>query len=276
MKKVGTMLVSVLAAVMLAASAGPASAEGSEVAYNQVGVRFFDEQKIQAGEMFTAPNGQQVPSGITYTDAAGGKTTYLSIRQLSELLDADIRWDSESGNVEIAGYPKNTNITVTVQNPSEESSEPENDAAQAREFGQVIGPFEEIDPKSIEDVIEKNPYPVTYMGDVHIQHDSIMQPVMMTATPGQYLVYTVTNNGTSDAVSSVYRQPVVAYPRRDYFPKVTVAPGETLVRAFKAAEDANPLTYGLFFSFMPVSGSEGPGPADMTVSLVEYPVNQAG
>ena len=273
MKKAVGLLSAMLAAVILAASIGPASAAGSTVAYNQVGVRFFDEQKIKAGEMFTAPNGQQVPSSITYTDTTGSKTTYLSIRQIAEMLDADIRWDSESGNVEIAGYPKSTSSITITENPWEasESSVSKGNASQGREFGQVIGPFEEIDPKSIEDVIGKNPYPVTYMGDVHIEHDSIMQPVMITATPGQYLVYTVTNNGASDAVSSVYRQPTIAYPRSDYFPKVTVAPGETLVRAFKAAEDANPLTYNLFFSFMPVSGSEGPAPTDMTVSLVQYP-----
>ena len=59
MKKAVGLLSAMLAAVILAASIGPASAAGSTVAYNQVGVRFFDEQKIKAGEMFTAPNGQR-------------------------------------------------------------------------------------------------------------------------------------------------------------------------------------------------------------------------
>lgn len=75
MKKANAMFMSVLAALVLAAAIGPASAAGNEVAYNQVGVRFFDRQKVLAGEMYAAPNGQQVPSSITYTDAAGGKPT---------------------------------------------------------------------------------------------------------------------------------------------------------------------------------------------------------
>ena len=271
MKKSVRLIPTMLAAAVLAVSISSASAAGGEAAYNQVNVRFFDQQKIQAGETITAPNGRQVPSSITYTDTAGAKTTYLSIRQIAELMDADIRWDSATETVEIAGSPKTTSMTIT-ENPREEFGKPaETGTAQVRQFGQVIGPFEEIDPDSIKDVIAEKPYPLTYMKDVHIQHDSTMPPMTITAAPGTYLVYTVTNNGTSDAVSSAFRQPTIAYPRRDSFPAETIAPGETFVQAFKVAEGANPLTYSLCFGFRSVGGPEGPAPVDMTASLVEYP-----
>ena len=270
MKKVSAMLMSLLAAVILAVSIGSASATGNEVSYNQVGVRFFDQQKIQAGEMYAAANGQKVPSSITYTDAAGGKTNYLSIRQIAEMMDADIRWDSTSGNVEIAGSPKNGASDVTITTQPEKAK---GDAVQIREFGQVIGPFEEIDPKTIKTATSENPSPIVHMKDTHIQYENAtIPPIMTTLEPehGKYLVYTVTNNGTSDATSSIFRRPVVSYPRAEFFPRVTVAPGETLVRAFKVADGANPLTYSLYFAFNAVSGPEGRGATDMSVSLEQY------
>lgn len=277
MKKTAQILSVMLMAVILASAIGSTSAAENQVAYNQVGVRFFDQQKIQAGEMYAAPNGQQVPSSITFTDAAGGKTNYLSIRQIAEMMDADIRWDSASGNVEIAGRPQmdlsDLIITAGGEESSGEADQANRDAAQPREFGQEIGPFEEIDPKTIETVISNNSSPYVRMEDVHIQSEFSIPPLMNTISPelGKYLVYTVTNNGTSSATSSIFRRPTVSYPRAEYFPRVTVAPGETLVRAFKVSEGANPLTYDLYFAFKAGSGSEGPVATDMTVSLEQYP-----
>lgn len=277
MKKRHTMFLSMLVAVILAVAIEPALAAGVKVAYNQAGIRFFDQQVVQAGETYTAPNGRQVPSSITYTDAAGNETIYLSIDQIAELMDANIYWDSESGNVEIAASPKpgTTDITFTTnadETPDKESTG-ESDDTQIRQYGQVVGPFEEIDPKDIETVIAENSYPIFYMKDAHIQSERSMPQFRKTISSayGEYLVYTVTNNGTSDATSSVFRLPTVAYPKAEFFPRITVAPGETLVRVFKVAEGKNPLTYDLNFAFNAVSGLTGDYGTDMTVSLEQYP-----
>ena len=56
----------------------------------------------QPGESYKAPNGQDVPSVITYVDETGGKTNYLSIRQISELLDASVGWNAATNSVDIA------------------------------------------------------------------------------------------------------------------------------------------------------------------------------
>ncbi len=111
------------------------------------------------------------------------------------------------------------------------------------------------------------------MKDAHIQSEWSMPQFRKTISSvyGKYLVYTVTNNGTSDATSSVFRLPTVAYPKSESFPRITVAPGETLVRVFKVAEGENPLTYDLNFAFNAVSGSTGDYGTDMTVSLEQYP-----
>lgn len=277
MKKKRVIFLSMLVAVILAVAIEPAFAAGGKVAYNQAGVRFFDQQVSQAGEIYAAPDGRQVPSSITYTDAAGNETIYLSIDQIAELMDADICWDSESGNVEIAAGPKPGTSDITITTNAEETSDKEDKIGdtQVRQYGQVVGPFEEIDPKDIETVIAENPYPFFYMKDTHIQSEWSMPHIRETIEPvyGEYLVYTVTNNGTSNATSSVFRQPTVAYPKSEYFPRVTAAPGETLVRVFKVAEGENPLTYDLNFAFNAVGGPAGnyDYSADMTFSLEQYP-----
>ncbi len=277
MKKKRAIFLGILVAVILAVAIEPAFAAGGKVAYNQAGVRFFDQQVGQAGETYTALDGRQVPSSITYTDAAGNETIYLSIDQIAELMDADICWDSESGNVEIAASPKpdTTDITITTnaEETSDEVSTGKSDDTRVRQYGQVVGPFEEIDPKDIETVIAENPYPFFYMKDAHLQSEWSMPQFRKTISSvyGKYLVYTVTNNGTSDAASSVFRLPTVAYPKSESFPRITVAPGETLVRVFKVAEGENPLTYDLNFAFNAVSGSTGDYGTDMTVSLEQYP-----
>lgn len=276
MKKRRAMFLSMLIAVILAVAIEPAFAAGVKVAYNQAGVRFFDQQVVQAGETYTAPNGRQIPSSITYTDAAGNETIYLSIDQIAELMDANIYWDSESGNVEIAASPKPGTMDITFTTNADETpdkeSTGESGSTQIRQYGQVIGPFEEIDPKDIETVIAENPYSFFSMKDVHIQSEWSMPQFRKTISSarGEYLVYTVTNNGASDATSSIFRLPTVAYPKAEFFPRVTVAPGETLVRVFKVAEGENPLTYDLNFAFNAVSGSAGYFGTDMTVSLEQY------
>ena len=63
-----------------------ALAASGQVQCNFAGVALNGETKIAAGSDITAPNGQRVPGSILYVDEAGGKTNYLPIRTISELL----------------------------------------------------------------------------------------------------------------------------------------------------------------------------------------------
>ena len=81
MKKTSSFFAGMATMALLIAVVIPASASWNEISYNQVGVRFFGEQVVVAGECYTAPNGQEVPSSITFTDTMGGKTNYFSVRQ---------------------------------------------------------------------------------------------------------------------------------------------------------------------------------------------------
>ena len=102
LKKSLSFFVGALTATVLIALSGSALAATESILYNQAGIALFGNVKVEAGTVYKAPNGQEVPSVITYIDAAGGKTNYLSVRQISELLDAEVSWNAETGNVDLA------------------------------------------------------------------------------------------------------------------------------------------------------------------------------
>lgn len=83
-----------------------ALAASGQVSYNFANVALDGETKITAGADITAANGQKVPGTILFTDAAGGKTNYLPIRAVSELLGVEIGYDSATRTVLLGGQPK--------------------------------------------------------------------------------------------------------------------------------------------------------------------------
>jgi len=76
-----------------------ALAASGKATFNFVNVSLRGERKIAAGADITVANGQKVPSSILYTDVAGGKTNYLPIRAISELLGISIDYDSATRTV---------------------------------------------------------------------------------------------------------------------------------------------------------------------------------
>lgn len=105
MKKYGSFVAGMVAMLMVVSSVGSVSAASSRVEYNKAGISLFGEDKVLSGESYKAPNGQEVPSVITYVDVTGGKTNYLSIRQISELLGIEVRWDGQKNRVNLGTDP---------------------------------------------------------------------------------------------------------------------------------------------------------------------------
>ena len=101
MKKYRSFTAGVVATLMAVSTVGTALAASSRVEYNKAGISLFGENKVLTGESYKAPNGQDVPSVITYVDETGGKTNYLSIRQISELLDASVGWNAATNSVDM-------------------------------------------------------------------------------------------------------------------------------------------------------------------------------
>lgn len=104
-KHIGTFLGGFATALALAACLTTALAASGKVSYNFANVALDGQQKITAGQDITAANGQKVPGSILYTDEAGGKTNYLPIRTISELLGVEIGYDSASKTVLLGKQP---------------------------------------------------------------------------------------------------------------------------------------------------------------------------
>lgn len=259
-----------LAMLILTSVVVSASAVSEKVSFNQVGIRVLRQQKVQVGERYTAPNGQQVPSSITYTDAAGGQTNYLSARQISELLDADISWNSKLHSVDIGVLSGQSDVTITSSADGIESGIT---ADAVPEYGKTIGALTEVSPDSVQGLMNGTAVPSrSYAYSTHIQYGlgGSFPEMTVTAKPslGKYLVYTVSNNGETAQEVTVSRKVTISTGRRELFPSVPVEPGETLVRVFGIAKDADPMQSA--FAFGVVGTPDREHETDVTVSLMVY------
>lgn len=250
MKRFGTFAAGMAVMLLICSLAGGTSAAGGQVEFNRAGISLFGEDHVRAGESYTAPNGQQVPSVITYVDNAGGKTNYLSVRQISELLNVDINWDAQKNRVNF-GQDRSADQKLTIgTTPPEAGSQ-----------NTVHGPFTEIDPdkaagKTLTGVLQDNTRVQTTCG---YSTGGTFYP-----SNGNYIVLTVTNNGSTTQISNAGRARTLG--GFDTFASVRIAPGETLTRAFYIADDAKELESTLSLGVY----DEGVAESDITVSLKQY------
>ena len=98
-RRVLSFLAGAAAALALTALTATALAASGQVQFNFAGVALNGETKIAAGSDIIAPNGRQIPGSILYVDEAGGKTNYLPIRTISELLGVEVGYDSATRTV---------------------------------------------------------------------------------------------------------------------------------------------------------------------------------
>lgn len=253
MKRFGTFAAGMAVMLLICSLVGGAVAAGGQVEFNQAGISLFGEDHVRAGESYTAPNGQQVPSVITYVDNAGGKTNYLSVRQISELLNVEINWDAQKNRVNF-GQDRSANQKLTIG-----TTPPEASGAGSQDT--VHGPFTEVDPasaagKTLAGVLEDNTRVQTTCG--------YSTGATFFPSNGNYIVFTVTNNGSTTQISNAGR--VRTLGGFDTFASVPIAPGETLTRVFYIADDAKELESSLSLGVY----DEGVAQSDITVSLKQY------
>ncbi len=270
--------VAVTLVTLLLVSTASAAASG-QVSINQAGVRLFGESLTKAGDSIQAPNGQKIPSVITYTDATGGKNPYLPIQQLSELLDIAVAWNDENKTVDIATYngkPSATiqiigdgeNMTVTpaegvevtvVTEPIERPSKPE--------YGVTHGAYQEIDPAEVD--TSRKPTRIN-LQNTRIAADDIGVPTMLynfDPLCGKHVLLEITNNGDTEQIVKVSRLTTVAASPYETFTSVSLAPGATLTRAFAVSEDSSRFERNLLFNVDPARLGDG---TDITISLNQY------
>ena len=101
MKKRASFLAGVVSTLLVLALGTTALAASGKVTFSFSNIALNGETKIAAGSTITVANGQKVPGSILYVDEAGGKTNYLPIRAISELLGVDIDYDSATKTVHL-------------------------------------------------------------------------------------------------------------------------------------------------------------------------------
>ena len=251
---------------MIAGLTGTAFAAAA-VSFNQIGIRLFGESKVTAGESYKAANGQEVPSVITYTDAVGGKTNYLSVRQISELLDAEVAWNAETNTVDFATWNEpDVEPSIDIIRVEAGETVPSPYPSEA-ELGVRHGAFTEIDPSTVDTSSEPAS---TLLKDTRITADRTGFPALSYGfhpAAGKYVVFQVTNNGTTAQAVTVDRIKPVSYGRTEPFTTVTLAPGQTVTRAFSISSDSTQLERTLEFGVDPIDRPNG---IDITVSLMQY------
>ena len=269
-KRMTIILTGTLALALLLTAAAGALSKGGKIAYNQVNLSVFGEPKVTAGQTYRLENGLEIPSSINYTHEAGGDTTYVPIRVLAELLGANLTWNSETKTADFAALQSVTPSDAIISSGTD--SPPADDISGKPSYGQRAGAFEEIDPGtlSMREDSERH-MPMNYIKDMRAQYpygcDFPEYTLDVRPVRGEYIVYTVTNNGQKQQYATVVHQNPLDAARAEAFSKAAVKPGETLVRVFRVDEDANRMDCSLTFG---VRGDlDDRSDSDVTVSLTQ-------
>lgn len=101
MKKRFSFVGGFLTALLVCAMCTTALAASGKVTFSFANVALNGETRITSGSTIMAANGQSVPGSILYVDEAGGKTNYLPIRAISELLGVKINYDSATKTIHL-------------------------------------------------------------------------------------------------------------------------------------------------------------------------------
>lgn len=113
-KRIPSFLAGVLTTALALTLTTTALAASGQVTFSFANIALNGETKIAAGSTLTAANGHQVPGSILYTDEAGGKTNYLPIRAICDLLGVEIGYDSATKTVLLGEQPQ-TQTTAAAQ-----------------------------------------------------------------------------------------------------------------------------------------------------------------
>lgn len=266
------------AALLVLSLSVTALAASGQVRFNEAGIIRFGETVLEPGKEITAPNGQNVPGVITYTDAAGGTTNYIALQKVSELTDTPVNWNAEKrcvvlggSTIEAYGKKDGTGGKVTTNSDTavitiggvivnaETDSEGNPVIAEQPVIGTKAGTFTEIDPAAKMGRQMSSPRTMKVQAE-----EGIYEQRMSWSNPNTIGVLSITNNGTTDQVLRVWREPKGSLGYYEPLTPVYVHPGQTMTRAFLLAADADVLASDLTWSV------DGKGLTDIAATTTYY------
>ena len=98
-KRLPAFLAGALSALLVTALGTTALAASGKLSYNFANVSVNGERAITAGADLAVGEGKHIPGSILYIDETGGKTNYLPVRTIAELLGAEVGYDSATKTV---------------------------------------------------------------------------------------------------------------------------------------------------------------------------------
>lgn len=104
-KRIASFAGGFFAALALSLCLTTALAASGQVSFNFANVCLDGGTVITAGADIAAANGQKIPGSILYTDETGGKTNYLPLRKISELLKVEVNYDSATKTIYLGKMP---------------------------------------------------------------------------------------------------------------------------------------------------------------------------
>lgn len=204
------------AALVFGCISGALAASGT-VSFSQVRLAMNGNAIFDQGESLTASNGQPIPSSITYTDAAGGGTTYLPLACISRLLDTPISWDGATHTVSLGTYKGVASGGASLILETDDGS-----SLPLTRMGRKAGPFTEVEP------IQSEGFPImaktAYRSAEEYKYDTPVQ-----AHNGNHISVTITNKGTDHLVLLIGRE----YTVGQELISTQVPAGQTVTRTFR-------------------------------------------
>ncbi len=245
MNNIKRNLVCCAMAVLLVGAMGASAASNVQsVAYNKAGIICNRKTEIKTGASLTAADGASIPSVITYTDEKGKDTNYLSVRQIADLFDIPVSWDSDSNSVVLGNKKLKQSYVVTVEEGDPESINVPNQGKYESElvykiydepvYGVQAGSFTETDPSKIPadakraDQLTRRK---TYIANCQLNEEE-------DGIPGATMRISFTNHSKETQSVYIIRQPHGSLTDVELFAKVKIAPEQTVTRAFYLEKDA--------------------------------------
>ena len=256
-KQKGTFISGMLTGAILLGCGTAALAAGGTVSFGTMGLTgVMGQTVVKAGEPLTNASGQEIPATIIYTDSAGGGNTYVPIRVVSELVDLPVDWEQDM--IYLGG--KSVDPVVSV------GGDPA--PAEGIQVGAKAGPYTEVAPywPAQEEIT------TSYDLNSHIISTSGAAGSGAAESRGGYLSLSVTNNTKYNLRLSA-RSPRAITGLFDRFSSVAIAPGETVIRTFKAEQYTGYLyqrDIAYEVNFDSVDRPDGDTPVDVTVSCVTF------
>lgn len=271
-KRIPSYFAGFLTAALIFALMTSAMAATGQVSFSNVNISVLGSEKIASGDTYTGENGAQIPSSITYTDEKGGKTTFVALREMSDLLNSTISWDGKTQTVHFGEGEDNSANSVEILTGQNEVNADSTQIASEPELNVTHGLFTEIAP--LADDAKSKPIVLLNNADFCSSTGFTNQLFHIYPMYGNYVEIEVTNHGEPVAmqVGNPYYVTTDLPANSSQFTMVRLDKGQSIVRAFSMSDVDDYPRNILWMNIESIFEGGAYNSADITVTVTQYTV----